>query len=214
MKIRLKNLTVSYGVDKILNGFDLELTDGVTALLGPSGCGKTTLLNTIAGLIKPSLGSVEGMTIDTVVGTKPARLSMVFNEPRLLPWYNAIKNVQIADNTMTEEEIRKLLKALQADEFAEKYPPELSAGMMQRVSIARALAHKGDVLLMDEPFKAVDPELKAKLMVNTVKLFKGKILLFVTHDPREAALIADRVLTAEANPLEIVKDEDNIDKGF
>ena len=199
--ISIKNLSLSFGENKVIDNFSLEIGEGITALLGPSGCGKTTLLNAIAELVN----------YDGAIDKGQAKCSMVFNEPRLLPWYNALRNVRVVDNSMTNEEAMKLLKAVEADSFAEKMPSQLSAGMAQRVSIARALAYKADILLMDEPFKAVDSALKEKLMKGVTAEFKGKAIVFVTHDISEAELIADRIITLKAAPLEIIKDEKKTD---
>ena len=199
--ISIKNLSLSFGENKVIDNFSLEIGEGITALLGPSGCGKTTLLNSVAGLVKYS----------GVIDKGQAKCSMVFNEPRLLPWYNVLRNVKVVDNSMSNEEALRLLNAVEADSFAEKMPSELSAGMAQRVSIARALAYKGDILLMDEPFKAVDSALKEKLMKGVIAEFKGKAIVFVTHDISEAELIADRIITLKAVPLEIIKDEKKTD---
>lgn len=193
--ISIRNLTVSFGENRVIDNFSMEIGKGITALLGPSGCGKTTLLGAAAGLIRYD-GEIS----------KSGKCSMVFNEPRLLPWYSSLRNVKAVTRGMIDDEALRLLRVCEADSFADKLPEQLSAGMAQRVSIARALAYKADILLMDEPFKAVDAELKSRLIKSVIGEFKGSTVVFVTHDAAEAELIADRIVTLKAEPLRIVED--------
>ena len=193
--ISIRNLTVSFGENRVIDNFSMEIGKGTTALLGPSGCGKTTLLGAAAGLIRYD-GEIS----------KSGKCSMVLNEPRLLPWYSALRNVKAVTRGMIDDEALRLLRVCEADSFADKLPEQLSAGMAQRVSIARALAYKADILLMDEPFKAVDAELKSRLIKSVIGEFKGSTVVFVTHDAAEAELIADRIVTLKAEPLRIVED--------
>ena len=149
--IDIKNLSLSYGGERVIDSFSLHVEGGGRiALLGPSGCGKTSLMHAIVGLLKPAKGSV------CVSG----RVSCVFQEPRLLPWLSALENINVvlSDSPATLPEARKWLEAVGLGEAAEKRPGELSGGMQQRLSIARALAYGGDVLLLDEPLKGMDTE--------------------------------------------------------
>jgi len=184
--IDIKNLSLSYEGERVVEQFSLHVAKGEQiALMGPSGCGKTSLLEAIAGLLKPQKGIVK------VNGT----ISCVFQEPRLLPWLSALKNVNVvlSDSAATENEAAKWLEAVGLYEDAHKLPSQLSGGMQQRVNIARALAYGGDVLLLDEPMKGMDPE-TAETVAELIKTSaKDKTLILVTHDETEAKFYADRI---------------------
>lgn len=184
--IDIKNLSLSYEGERVIEQFSLHVDKGEKiALMGPSGCGKTSLLEAIAGLLKPDKGTVS------VNG----RISCVFQEPRLLPWLSALKNVNVvlSDSAATEDEAAKWLEAVGLYEDAHKLPSQLSGGMQQRVNIARALAYGGDVLLLDEPMKGMDAE-TAEAVAELIKSSaKDKTLILVTHDEEEARAFADRI---------------------
>jgi len=186
--IRLQNITVSYGEQTVLNKMDLTVpTGGRIALMGPSGCGKTTLLRLVAGLIKPGGGELR---------TDTDRIAFLFQEPRLLPGRTAAENVNavLSDRQKTMPEAMKWLSAVGLSEAAGKYPHELSGGMQQRVSLARALAYNGDIVLLDEPTKGLDGVTKED-MINLLNAHTtGKTILFATHDREEALQLADTVL--------------------
>lgn len=183
--IELKDITVSFGRQTVLKDQNLTLRFGERiALMGPSGCGKTSLLRVIAGLVKPAAGSIN---------THTDRISYLFQEPRLLPWLTAEENVNVVllDKAESIPEARKWLDAVGLKEAAKKYPQELSGGMQQRVSLARALAYAGDILLLDEPLKGLDAATKAD-MINLLNTHAaGKTLLLATHDAEEAAALTD-----------------------
>lgn len=183
--IELKSITVAYGEQIVLQGQNLTVTAGERiALMGPSGCGKTSLLRLIAGLIKPAEGSADIRT---------DHISYLFQEPRLLPWLTAEENVNavLSDSAATLPEARTWLEAVGLKDAAMKYPQELSGGMQQRVSLARALAYRGDILLLDEPLKGLDTETKADMIRLIQKHTTGKALLLATHDADEAADLTD-----------------------
>lgn len=191
--IELKNVSIAYGEQTVLNGQNLAVPAGERiALMGPSGCGKTSLLQLIAGLIKPVEGSVSIHT---------GRIACLFQEPRLLPWLTAEKNVNtvLADSAVTLPEARKWLEAVGLKNAIKKYPHELSGGMQQRVSLARALAYQGDILLLDEPLKGLDSETKSDMidLINTYAA--GKTLILATHDKEEAAALTDTVYAYQNN---------------
>lgn len=191
--IELKNVTLSYGEQIVLKDQDLTAALGARiALMGPSGCGKTSLLRVIAGLEKPAKGSA-------VVHTD--RISCLFQEPRLFPWLTAEENVNtvLSDRAATLPQARKWLEAVGLPDAAKKYPRELSGGMQQRVSLARALAYNGDILLLDEPLKGLDAETKAEMvrLINTHAA--GKTLLLATHDTDEAAALTDTLYFYQNN---------------
>ena len=184
--IDCKNLSLSYEGERVIEGFSFHVEKGEKiALMGPSGCGKTSLLNAIAGLLKPEKGKVS------VSG----RISCVFQEPRLLPWLSALDNINavLSDSSATTPEARKWLEAVGLGDAAEKRPTELSGGMQQRLSIARALAYGGDILLLDEPLKGMDADTEAAVMELILRESADKTLVLVTHDEAEAAAFADRV---------------------
>jgi NitT/TauT family transport system ATP-binding protein len=181
-------------------------------LLGPSGCGKSTLLNTVAGYVKPTTGWVR-VDWAEVVGPGPDR-GMVFQQYSLFPWKTVRDNVAFGPYVSGLGRARaravadELLDMVGLARFANRYPAELSGGMQQRVGIARARANKPTVLLMDEPFGALDAQTRAMMQENLLRLwseFKTTVL-FVTHDVDEAIFLADRVLIMSAAPGRIIED--------
>ena len=181
-------------------------------LLGPSGCGKSTLLNTVAGYVKPTTGwaRVDGAQ---VLGPGSER-GMVFQQYSLFPWKTIRDNVAFgpyatgAGRAKSRAIADDLLEMVGLARFADRYPAELSGGMQQRVGIARALANKPAVLLMDEPFGALDSQTRAVMQENLLRLWaEFKItVIFVTHDVDEAIFLADRVLVMGASPGRIIED--------
>ena len=181
-------------------------------ILGPSGCGKSTLLNAVAGYIKPSTGQV---LVDNVKVEKPGPdRGMVFQQYSLLPWKTVYENVAFgplmagASRRNASEITNTALSMVGLLKFAKRYPAELSGGMQQRVGIARALANYPSVLLMDEPFGALDAQTRLTMQENLLDIWKdyGTTVMFVTHDVDEAVFLADRVLIMSAAPGRIVKD--------
>lgn len=204
--IRLEHLYKRYpspqgGGRTVLEDFSLELPErGAVCFFGPSGCGKTTLLHILAGLTRPDAG--------TVTGLEGKRLSMVFQEDRLLPWLTAAQNVALAlpgtGALPKREELdaaRSLLDQLGLAEAAELKPDQLSGGMQRRVAIARAFAHQGEVLVLDEPFKGLDGAVKDRVIRQTARMKEKALILFVTHDLPEAQALADRILRFSGPPL-------------
>ena len=187
--IELKHIALSYESQSVLVDQDMYILPGQSAaLMGPSGCGKTSLLRLIAGLEKPSAGTISIHT---------DRIACLFQEPRLLPWLTAEENVNtvLSDHAATLPDARKLLEAVGLKEAAKKYPQELSGGMQQRVSLARALAYNGDILLLDEPLKGLDARTKADMICLIQTLRPEKTLLLATHDPEEAAALTNTMYT-------------------
>lgn len=176
-------------------------------LIGPSGCGKSTLLNCIAGLAKPSAGKV---LIDgtPVRGPLPKKVAFVFQESALFPWRTIFENILVGlafqgvGRAERVERAREALAAVKLEQFAEHYPRQLSGGMKQRAQLARALALQTDILLMDEPFAALDEQTRMVLGEDLSVLLArtGKTIVFVTHSLVEAVFLADRVAVFSARP--------------
>jgi NitT/TauT family transport system ATP-binding protein len=186
--------------------FDIAKNEFV-AVLGPSGCGKSTLLRLIAGLIKPSRGQVE---IYGVPVYEPRdEVGIVFQRPTLLPWYDVLNNVTFPlrhkygrVSEAERERAMELLALVALADFARKRIDELSGGMQQRVAIARALLLDPDILLMDEPFSALDALTRDEMSLELLRIWteRPKTVLFITHSIPEALLLADRVIVMTARP--------------
>jgi len=183
---------------RVLAGLRLALRRGEAgALVGPSGCGKTTLLRILAGL--------ETNFAGRVVLPEHARLGMVFQEPRLLPWRTVVENVAIAAPEAGRDEIATLLQALGLADHAPLYPAQLSLGLARRVAIARALAIKPDLLLLDEPLVSLDATLARELRERIARLIDETHVttLIVTHDIDEAIALADKVFILTPRPARV-----------
>lgn len=196
----------------VLENINLRVKSGeFVCLVGPSGCGKSTLLSIIAGLEKADRGRVykDGKEI-TAAG--PDRVVM-FQEAALFPWLKVIENVEYGlkiagiPKEVRREKALRYLKMVHLSRFADSYPHQLSGGMRQRVALARALAVDSDVLLMDEPFAALDAQTRYLLHRELQEIWQvtGKTIVFVTHSVEEAVLLADRVVVMAAHPGRIKK---------
>jgi NitT/TauT family transport system permease protein len=183
---------------RVLQGLEFTLARGeAAAMVGPSGCGKTTLLRIIAGLDPAYEGRVDLSGHD--------RLGMVFQEPRLLPWRSVEDNLRIAAPSASDEELAELFGALELDEHRAHFPGELSLGLARRVALARALAIKPDLLLLDEPFVSLDEALAKELREEIAALIDEKRVttLIVTHDLCEAIELADKVFLLSPRPARV-----------
>jgi NitT/TauT family transport system ATP-binding protein len=184
--------------------FELEPGEFV-CIVGPSGCGKTTLLKTMSGLLEPTGGSVE---LDgRPVTAPPERMALVFQDysRSLYPWMTVAKNVEFPLRRTSKDRagaVRQALESVGLSGFEDKYPWQLSGGMQQRVAIARGLAYRPEILLMDEPFASVDAQTRSDLedLVLRIRHEYGVTILFVTHDIDESVYLADRVVILSPRP--------------
>ena len=201
--------TYAGGLEAVRNvGFRVAPGEFLT-LLGPSGCGKSTLLMMVAGLLSPSRGHVvvDGARVD---GPRPD-VGIVFQTPTLLPWRTVLGNVLIPIELLRrprrewEGRARELLTMAKLDDFTDTLPNELSGGMKQRVAICRALIHDPKLLLMDEPFSALDALTRDQMGQELLRIWERyrKTVVFVTHSIREAVFLSDRVLVMSARPSTI-----------
>ena len=190
--LELKEISLSFGGHAVLSNCRLHLAPGERiALMGPSGCGKTTLLRTALSLQQPDSGTVVSRA------RKPAA---VFQEPRLLPWLTALENVNLvlSDTPETLPAARAWLECMELADSAGLYPAELSGGMQQRVSLARALSCEPDLLVLDEPFKGLDSALYDRILEVLKKALDGASLLLATHREEEALALGCRIVRYNA----------------
>ena len=220
-KIEIRDLSMEYGVKNksftALQKINIDIEKGeFVSLLGASGCGKSTLLTLIDGIRKPSEGKIK-INGTPVTGTGKDR-SLVFQNYSLFPWMTVRKNIAFGVQQLHSELSKKECYAI-ADEFVEKvgltnfrnkYPLQLSGGQQQRVAIARALATNTEILLMDEPFGALDAKTRASLQDLLLSLWRNekekKTVIFVTHDVDESIFLSDRIVIMQPNPGRIYKD--------
>lgn len=211
--ITIKQLYKTYGNLNVLDNLNLTIKDGeFISFIGPSGCGKSTLINIIAGLDFPSSGSIE-LDGQEVLETYIDRI-MVFQNAALFPWLNVYDNVAFGlknickNQTEIKEKVENILKKVYLSKFKNHYPHELSGGMKQRVSIARSLVMNPKILLMDEPFSALDEQTRTLLHneLQQIWMETKKTILFVTHNIREAVKLSDRVIILGIRPGRIVDD--------
>ena len=213
MSIEVKNINKSFKSKKtdnlsVLEGINLHIDDGeFVCLLGPSGCGKTTLLRLIAGLDQPSSGEIiaNGDKVDKPSGDR----AVIFQQYSLFPWLTVLQNVtfglEMTKKGSKEENIaaaERYLTSVGLIDFKDSYPHELSGGMKQRVAIIRSLLNHSPILLMDEPFSALDMQKRHKLQEQLIGVWKRfeNTIVFVTHDVDEAVYLADKIVIMGKNP--------------
>ena len=199
--LTLENLSKSYHGRAILSSLSYRFpAKGQVLLMAPSGAGKTTLLRLICGLEKPDGGKV---TLDC------KRLSVAFQEPRLAPWLTVLENVMLVlpGGTDSKKTARQYLAALELEAAANQYPAALSGGMKNRVSLARALAFGGDLLLLDEPFAGLDESLKARIAPTIRAANRGGLTITVSHNKDDAALLGANILTLTGSPVSGITEE-------
>ena len=199
--LQLTNVGRAFGSTVVYEGLDLTIKPReFVAIVGPSGCGKTTLLNLLSGFDKPSTGTIE----------LQGQARTVYQQGGLFPWLTAGQNILMGLRHVKSEAVRKqhlneLLDLIHLNGFADHYPHQLSGGMKQRVEIARALASDTDILLLDEPFSALDYLTRLRMRRELERLMheRARTVVFVTHDVEEAAHLADRVIVLTTRPARI-----------
>ncbi len=204
LSLRLQNVSHSYGATAVLREITLQVNPGeVAVLVGPSGCGKTTILNLLSGHIQPTAGTVQ----------RTGNIRTVYQQDGLFPWLTVAENIDmglqfINDVSQREKERRELVELIHLEGFEDHYPHELSGGMKQRVELARALAGRSDILLMDEPFSALDYQTRLRMRQELVRILaqRPRTVLFVTHDIEEAAQLADRVWVLSQRPATVCRE--------
>ena len=208
--VSVKNVSKNYGEVEALKNMSLDFPKGqLTSLLGPSGCGKTTLLKIIAGLLPASNGEV--MVNGSKVESPGPDRAFVFQDFALLPWATVIRNVAFGlelrgvNKTERESIAQKYISDVGLKGFENSFPHELSGGMRQRVGLARALSVNADVLLMDEPFSAVDEQTRRKFQEDLLNLIKveKKTFIFVTHSIEEAVYVSDQIAILLPRPSRV-----------
>ena len=211
--ISVKNLNMTYpgkGAVEALRDVNLDIYKGdFVCVLGPSGCGKSTLLSIIAGLVRPTSGTVEADG-KTVTGVDPNR-AVMFQQSTLYPWLNVEKNVAFGPEMRgvgkkeTKELVSKYLALVGLSEFSSRQPYELSGGMKQRAALARVLVNQPEIILMDEPFGALDAltRLNMQYLIRKIKRETNSTVFFITHDVDEALSLATRVVVMSPRPGQI-----------
>lgn len=182
---------------KVLHNIHLEVKDKeITCILGPSGCGKTTLLHIMAGILKPDGGTVK---------TNKKKIGYVFQEDRLLPWKTVYENIRLVNKKAPDIKIKHLIEMVGLKNFEDKYPSQLSGGMRQRCSIARAFHFESEMLLMDEPFKSLDYDLRLHMVRSLIDIWHqwNNAVVFVTHEIDEGILLGDKIVVLSKNPCTI-----------
>jgi NitT/TauT family transport system ATP-binding protein len=203
MSLKIRQLNKSFQNIDLFQNFDIDIEeDTINCILGPSGCGKTTLLNLISDTTKADQGSFQGFEHKTI--------SYIFQEPRLLPWKNVRENISFVlkhiKNAKEKQKIAdKYIRLVELNGFEDYYPSKLSGGMKQRVAIARAFSYPSDLILMDEPLKALDLKLKLNLIRSFRNLWQTdkRTVIFVTHDIDEALLLGNNIYVFSKAPAKI-----------
>ncbi len=198
--LRVHNVSRAFGSVSVFLDLTLEIAQGeFVAVVGPSGCGKTTLLNLLSGYDAPDSGAV----------TRDGKVRMIYQQGGLFPWRTAAQNIEMGlhhvDAEARNRQLEEMLKLIGLEGFGEHYPHQLSGGMRQRVELGRALVGKTDILLMDEPFSALDYLTRLRMRRELAEMLKQKpcTVVLVTHDIEEAAQLADRVMVLSERPARI-----------
>lgn len=200
-RLVFENVSHSFGELAVVKDMDLTVISGeVVVLVGPSGCGKTTILNLLSGYIEPVSGTIQREGI----------IRTVYQSDGLFPWLTVSENISLGLRSLKnashhKKEMDDLIELIHLEGFENHYPHQLSGGMRQRVELARVLAGDSDILLMDEPFSALDYQTRLRMRRELIRLLekRPRTVVFVTHDIEEAAQLADRVLVLSSRPATI-----------
>jgi len=214
--IKARGLSKYYGRLHVLDRISFDASEGeFISIIGPSGCGKTTLLKIIGGLISSIKGDITIRDNPAGLALKRRDIGFVFQNPNLLPWRNSLENIGlpleiIGKNDLSMTDPKKLLKLVGLEGFEDAYPKELSGGMQQRVAIARALTLEPLILLMDEPFGALDEITRNKMNLELLRIWEKEkttisVIIFVTHSIPEAVFLSDKVIVLSKRPAKIEK---------
>ncbi len=217
-RVRIENLRIAFPRPdapplEVLSGISLDVADGeFVAVVGPSGSGKSTILRAICGLLKPAGGRVRVDGRD--VSDPPPEVGFMFQKDALLPWRTVAQNIRVGAElggvpaSRQAARVAELITLLRLDGFADAWPKQLSGGMRQRVSLGRLLAYDPSLMLMDEPFGALDYQTKISMGRELLRIWEAerRSIVFVTHDIEEAVALADRVVVFSARPARIVGD--------
>jgi nitrate/nitrite transport system ATP-binding protein len=222
--LNIENMEIAFNTPRgkfvAVKDINLEVKKGeIVAIIGHSGCGKSTILNAVGGMLFPSKGRVV-MNSTPVMGPGPDR-GIVFQNYSLLPWLTVYQNIFVAVdaalNKPKEEKwkiVERFLKMVDLWDHREKYPKEISGGMKQRVAIARAFAIDPDVLLLDEPFGALDALTKGSLHIELLKMWnlthRSKTIMIVTHDIEEAVFLSDRIVVMSNGPAATIREIEEV----
>jgi NitT/TauT family transport system ATP-binding protein len=203
-RLTLEKVSHSYGTISVLRDLNITVNPGeVVVLVGPSGCGKTTILNLLSGHIDPTSGIIKRAGI----------IRTVYQRDGLFPWLTVAENIAMGlretrETAQHQKELAELIALIHLEGFENHYPHQLSGGMRQRVELARVLAGDSDILLMDEPFSALDYQTRLRMRRELVRLLekRPRTVVFVTHDIEEASQLADRVLVLSTRPAMIIRE--------
>lgn len=201
--LKLKNITKKYKGNAVFSDFSIAFRENaISCILGPSGCGKTTLLNIMGNVILPDGGVLEGF--------QEKRFSYVFQAPRLIPWKTVAGNIDfVLDREISvferEERVKYFMNLVELSDYADYYPSQLSGGMCQRVSIARAFVVDSDVIFMDEPFSGLDVSLKEAVMERFLNVWEKdkRTVVCVTHDVDEALALGEEIFVFSKSPVNV-----------
>lgn len=214
-KIIFNNVFQKYNIDKnksimVLKNLSFKINESeFVSILGPSGCGKTTIINLLAGFIKPSEGKI--LVDDKLINSPSAQRTVIFQEYALFPWKTVGENIGFGlkclaiDGLKRKLIIKKIVKLLHLQDFINCYPCQLSGGMKQKVALGRALAIKPEIILMDEPFASIDQQTRESLQLDLLEFHASRkmTVVFVTHDIDEAIFLSDRIIILSPRPSEV-----------
>ncbi len=205
LKVKIKNLIISYGTLRVIDNISLSINSGdIISIIGPSGCGKSTLLKVISGILKNA-------DIAGEIRVNAKRLSYVFQEDTLLPWRNVISNIflpyELLNIPVDTKKVREFIKIASLDGFENYYPSQLSGGMKRRADLVKAVITNPDLLILDEPFGALDAYTRMKMQIflrNLLKELTETTTILVTHDVEEALSLSNRVIVLSNRPAKIL----------